>query len=70
MQQATETIQPGFSRWQALTDEMAVQLEAMWRGDARARVRVGALSRELQRLAHQQSSEPSQPRHERIDGLA
>jgi hypothetical protein len=58
MRQASETILPGFSRWQALTDEMAIQLEAMWRGDARARTRVTALSRELQRLANQHRTEP------------
>ncbi len=67
MRQATETIQPGFSRWQALTDEMAVQLEAMWRGDARARTRVAALSRELQRLAQQQSADPARALHKRVD---
>lgn len=70
MRQATETIQPGFSRWQALTDEMAEQLEAMWRGDARARTRVGMLSRELQRLAHQQSSDPARAIHQSVDRLA
>lgn len=62
MRQASETILPGFSRWQALTDEMALQLEAMWRGDARARMRVTTLSRELQRLAHQHQSNPQLPR--------
>lgn len=39
---------PAFSRWQHLTDEYAVEVHALQRGDSSAATRLARLAREIQ----------------------